>query len=289
MLPTLCCSLPAGVLTPTSPICFAEVVHYYLYCDQSLSNPFQQVWGSWHPTLRCLGLGVALGSSVTAPCSPLAGSHRLPALAHHHADPDPGPDTVCTASLPHGRGTGWGELGSRAHRSAPHPTQCCPDHPCPLLQKDLLGVQQLLNSSETSLHQLTAMLDCRGLHKVRGGPGKGCAAPGVAPPTPPALSHPLSCHRTTWTPLLASATMGWRVCSTWSSSPCWWPPPSPPSSAPRRAPGSTSPGGGSARTALTGGHGAACVARAGHGVGGTAFGTVGVSTGALSPQGPGLR
>lgn len=36
----------------------------------------------------------------------------------------------------------------------------------PFLQKDLLGMQKLLNSSETSLHQLTAMLDCRGLHKV---------------------------------------------------------------------------------------------------------------------------
>lgn len=37
-----------------------------------------------------------------------------------------------------------------------------------LLQKDLLGIQLLLNNSETSLHQLTAMLDCRGLHKVLG-------------------------------------------------------------------------------------------------------------------------
>lgn len=36
------------------------------------------------------------------------------------------------------------------------------------LQKDLLGIQLLLNNSETSLHQLTAMLDCRGLHKVLG-------------------------------------------------------------------------------------------------------------------------
>uniref|UniRef100_A0A674JZQ9 Protein tweety homolog n=1 Tax=Terrapene triunguis TaxID=2587831 RepID=A0A674JZQ9_9SAUR len=35
----------------------------------------------------------------------------------------------------------------------------------PTAEKDLLGIQQLLNSSETSLHQLTAMLDCRGLHK----------------------------------------------------------------------------------------------------------------------------
>lgn len=39
-----------------------------------------------------------------------------------------------------------------------------------LLQKDLLEIQFLLNSSETSLHQLTAMLDCRGLHKVWGAP-----------------------------------------------------------------------------------------------------------------------
>lgn len=35
---------------------------------------------------------------------------------------------------------------------------------------DLLGIQLLLNSSESSLHQLTAMLDCRGLHKVLGWP-----------------------------------------------------------------------------------------------------------------------
>uniref|UniRef100_A0A9L0S4T9 Protein tweety homolog n=1 Tax=Equus caballus TaxID=9796 RepID=A0A9L0S4T9_HORSE len=35
----------------------------------------------------------------------------------------------------------------------------------PFQQKDLLGIQLLLNSSESSLHQLTAMLDCRGLHK----------------------------------------------------------------------------------------------------------------------------
>lgn len=39
-----------------------------------------------------------------------------------------------------------------------------------LLQNDLLGVQLLLNSSESSLHQLTALLDCRGLHKVLGWP-----------------------------------------------------------------------------------------------------------------------
>ncbi|XP_006869669.1 PREDICTED: protein tweety homolog 2 [Chrysochloris asiatica] len=35
----------------------------------------------------------------------------------------------------------------------------------PTAEKDLLRTQLLLNSSETSLHQLTALLDCRGLHK----------------------------------------------------------------------------------------------------------------------------
>ncbi|XP_007524626.1 protein tweety homolog 2 [Erinaceus europaeus] len=35
----------------------------------------------------------------------------------------------------------------------------------PTAEKDLLEIQLLLNSSESSLHQLTAMLDCRGLHK----------------------------------------------------------------------------------------------------------------------------
>lgn len=49
------------------PILSAEVVHYYLYCDQSLSSPFQQVQGGWAPPWCCLGLG----GSVTAPHSPL--------------------------------------------------------------------------------------------------------------------------------------------------------------------------------------------------------------------------
>ncbi|KAJ8384741.1 hypothetical protein AAFF_G00199470 [Aldrovandia affinis] len=35
----------------------------------------------------------------------------------------------------------------------------------PTAERDLLGIQHLLNSSESSLHQLTALLDCLGLHK----------------------------------------------------------------------------------------------------------------------------
>lgn len=42
---TLPVLLSVVVLTLTSPFYFAEVVHYYLYCEQSLSSPFQQVWG----------------------------------------------------------------------------------------------------------------------------------------------------------------------------------------------------------------------------------------------------
>uniref|UniRef100_A0A672F4V6 Protein tweety homolog n=1 Tax=Salarias fasciatus TaxID=181472 RepID=A0A672F4V6_SALFA len=35
----------------------------------------------------------------------------------------------------------------------------------PTAERDLLGIQHLLNSSEAGLHQLTALLDCRGLNK----------------------------------------------------------------------------------------------------------------------------
>ncbi|XP_018612466.1 protein tweety homolog 2-like [Scleropages formosus] len=35
----------------------------------------------------------------------------------------------------------------------------------PTSERDLLGIQQILNSTESGLHQLTALLDCRSLHK----------------------------------------------------------------------------------------------------------------------------
>ncbi|KAM4597909.1 LOW QUALITY PROTEIN: protein tweety homolog 2-like [Polymixia lowei] len=35
----------------------------------------------------------------------------------------------------------------------------------PTAERDLLGIQRLLNSTELNLHQLTALLDCRALHK----------------------------------------------------------------------------------------------------------------------------
>lgn len=81
-----------------------------------------------------------------------------------------------------------------------------------------------------------------------GGPGHSHAASRVPQASIPTPSH---CCRTTWTLSLASATMAWRGCSTWCSSPCWWPPPFPPWSVLRRVPGGTwQAGGGSADPSL---------------------------------------
>ncbi|XP_065419792.1 protein tweety homolog 2 [Chrysemys picta bellii] len=82
----------------------AEVVHYYLYCSQNLSNPFQQALTIYQRSLTTMQIQIQGLMQFAVPLFPTA-------------------------------------------------------------EKDLLGIQQLLNSSETSLHQLTAMLDCRGLHK----------------------------------------------------------------------------------------------------------------------------
>ncbi|NXG29299.1 TTYH2 protein, partial [Dromaius novaehollandiae] len=82
----------------------AEVVHYYLYCDQSRSSPFQQALTVFQRSLTTMQIQVQGLVQFALPLFPTA-------------------------------------------------------------EKDLLEVQQLLNASETSLHQLTALLDCRGLHK----------------------------------------------------------------------------------------------------------------------------
>ncbi|NXU68598.1 TTYH2 protein, partial [Horornis vulcanius] len=118
------------IMNQTDDEISAEVVHYYLYCDQSLSSPFQQVQGGGHCPWRCLGLG----GSVTVPRS------SLQAL------------TLFQRSLT----TMQIQIQGLIQYALPL---------FPTAEKDLLGVQQLLNSSETSLHQLTALLDCRGLHK----------------------------------------------------------------------------------------------------------------------------
>lgn len=40
------------------------------------------------------------------------------------------------------------------------------------IQERLEGIQEVLNTTEISLHQLTALVDCRSLHMVREGGGK---------------------------------------------------------------------------------------------------------------------
>ncbi|NXP65026.1 TTYH2 protein, partial [Chloropsis cyanopogon] len=96
------------IMNQTDDEISAEVVHYYLYCDQSLSSPFQQALTVFQRSLTTMQIQIQGLIQYALPLFPTA-------------------------------------------------------------EKDLLGVQQLLNSSETGLHQLTALLDCRGLHKVRRG------------------------------------------------------------------------------------------------------------------------
>ncbi|XP_043570675.1 protein tweety homolog 2 isoform X1 [Chiloscyllium plagiosum] len=82
----------------------SDVVHYYLYCSHSISNPFQQILSGFQRSLTAMERQIQGMMYIAVPVFPMA-------------------------------------------------------------KKDLLGIQLLLNRSETNLHQLTAMLDCRGLHK----------------------------------------------------------------------------------------------------------------------------
>lgn len=139
-------------------------------------------------------------------------------------------------------------------------------------QRDLLGIQHVLNTSEASLHQLTALLDCRGLNKVCSldpnwhhssttrSAGKQTAGVGDRPSagsstTERELDFKVSCSglthaadvcdlfRTTWMRWWGCATTGWRACSTSASSPRWQPVPSPSCCVPFPGPGDKSPAG----------------------------------------------
>ncbi|XP_028675897.1 protein tweety homolog 2 [Erpetoichthys calabaricus] len=82
----------------------SDVVHYYLYCSQTMSNPFQQALTTFQRSLTTMQIQVQGLLQFAVPMFPTA-------------------------------------------------------------ENDLLKIQQLLNTSEAGLHQLTALLDCRGLHK----------------------------------------------------------------------------------------------------------------------------
>uniref|UniRef100_A0A3B3Z9J5 Protein tweety homolog n=1 Tax=Periophthalmus magnuspinnatus TaxID=409849 RepID=A0A3B3Z9J5_9GOBI len=83
---------------------FSDIVHYYLYCNQTLTNPFQQPLTIFQRSMTTMQIQIQALLQFAVPLFPTA-------------------------------------------------------------ERDLLGIQKVLNSSESSLHQLTALLDCRGLNK----------------------------------------------------------------------------------------------------------------------------
>ncbi|XP_036263553.1 protein tweety homolog 2 isoform X2 [Pipistrellus kuhlii] len=99
-----CAAPDSFILNITEGQPSTEVTRYYLYCNQSVSSPFQQALTVFQRSLTAMQFQVAGLLRFAVPVFPTA-------------------------------------------------------------KEDLLSIQLLLNSSESSLHQLTALLDCRGLHK----------------------------------------------------------------------------------------------------------------------------
>ncbi|XP_019721157.1 protein tweety homolog 2 isoform X1 [Hippocampus comes] len=81
-----------------------DIVHYYVYCNQTLTNPYQQPLTLFQRSLTTMQIQIQGLLQFAVPLFPTA-------------------------------------------------------------ERDLVGIQRVLNSSEVSLHQLTALLDCRGLNK----------------------------------------------------------------------------------------------------------------------------
>ncbi|XP_036797860.1 protein tweety homolog 2-like isoform X1 [Oncorhynchus mykiss] len=99
-----CVSPDKFIANRTKEFLSAEVTHYYLYCSQSLPNPFQQSLTIFQRSLTTMQIQIQGLLQFSVPVFPTA-------------------------------------------------------------ERDLLGIQRLLNSTEFNLNQLTALLDCRGLHK----------------------------------------------------------------------------------------------------------------------------
>ncbi|TRY89939.1 hypothetical protein DNTS_032921 [Danionella cerebrum] len=99
-----CVSPDKFIVNRTKNSLSADISHYYLFCSQTLPNPFQQSLTIFQRSLTTMQIQVQ---------------------------------------------------GLLQFSVAVFPTA----------EKDLLGIQRLLNSSEFNLHQLTALLDCRSLHK----------------------------------------------------------------------------------------------------------------------------
>lgn len=92
------------LMNQTKDAISSDIVHYYLYCSQTLPNPFQQSLTVFQRSLTTMQIQIQALLQFAVPLFPTA-------------------------------------------------------------ERDLLSIQHLLNNSEASLHQLTALLDCRGLNK----------------------------------------------------------------------------------------------------------------------------
>lgn len=92
------------IMSQTKGIVGGDIVHYYLYCNQTLTNPYQQPLTIFQRSMTTMQIQIQGLLQFAVPLFPTA-------------------------------------------------------------ERDLLGIQKVLNSSESSLHQLTALLDCRGLNK----------------------------------------------------------------------------------------------------------------------------
>ncbi|XP_061763671.1 protein tweety homolog 2 isoform X2 [Nerophis ophidion] len=92
------------IMSQITGVVGADIVHYYVYCNQTLSNPYQQPLTLFQRSLTTMQIQIQGLLQFAVPLFPTA-------------------------------------------------------------ERDLRGIQHLLNTSEASLHQLTALLDCRGLNK----------------------------------------------------------------------------------------------------------------------------
>ncbi|XP_048089755.1 protein tweety homolog 2 isoform X1 [Alosa alosa] len=99
-----CVSPDKFIMNQTKDLISSDIVHYYLYCSQTLPNPFQQSLTVFQRSLTTMQIQIQGLLQFAVPLFPTA-------------------------------------------------------------ERDLMSIQHLLNASEASLHQLTALLDCRGLNK----------------------------------------------------------------------------------------------------------------------------
>ncbi|XP_054655808.1 protein tweety homolog 2 isoform X2 [Dunckerocampus dactyliophorus] len=92
------------IMSQVKGVVGTDILHYYIYCNHTLSNPYQQPLTLFQRSLTTMQIQIQGLLQFAVPLFPTA-------------------------------------------------------------ERDLLGIQRLLNTSEASLHQLTALLDCRGLNK----------------------------------------------------------------------------------------------------------------------------